>query len=217
MIRFLVLIISSCLIFGACKSKPKTVEQTQNKEQVEKEMKKTKSLQNGDVNLIGFKDNKAITASGRVVTIPGLMDEKQSTYFLVRHAEKTTEKPNPGLTDAGLARAAKLAALLDGLKIDQVMSTDYKRTQDTAAPLAKSKNLSIQSYDPNMQKDLFTDLSVFNKQNVLVVGHSNTIPKLANILIGKEAIAEYDHEDYSNLLIISVSQPGVATYERFQF
>ncbi len=216
MVRLLVLVITSCLIFGACKSKPKTTEAVPKTETTET-VGKTKSLENDDVSLIGFKDNKAVTASGKMVDIPGLTDDKQSTYFLVRHAEKTTEKPNPGLTDAGMARAAKLAALLDGLKIDQVMSTDYKRTQDTAAPLAKSKKLSIQSYDPGMQKDLFTDLSVLNKQNVLVVGHSNTIPQLANILIGKEVIAEYDHEDYSNLLIISISQPGIATYERFQF
>ncbi len=216
MIRFLILVISSLLVFGACKSKPQVTDNISKTEQPQKEIEQTKSPRNDAVNLIGFKDSKAVTANGKLVDIPGLTDEKQSTYFLVRHAEKTKEK-NPGLTEAGMARAAKLAALLDGLKIDQIMSTDYRRTQETAAPLAKAKKLSVQSYDPKMQKDLFTDLTVFNKQNVLVVGHSNTIPKLANILIGKEVIAEYDHEDYSQLLIISISQPGIATYERFEF
>lgn len=216
MVRLIVLISCSFLLLGACKPKPKEAANTPKIAEI-KEMDPVTVSKDDSINLIGFKDNKAVTANGKMVEIPGLKDEKQSTYFLVRHAEKTTERPNPGLTPAGLARAAKLAALLDGLKIDQVMSTDYERTQATAAPLAKSKGLAVQSYDPSMQKDLFTDLSIFNKQNVVVVGHSNTVPKLANILIGKKVIADYSEDDYSQLIIISVSQPGIATYERFEF
>ncbi len=215
MVRSLLIICLSMLAFSACKTEAKTSKKAPKKD-LEKKMTQNKPLKDDSINLIGFKDNKAVTASGKVVAIPGLTDEKQSTYFLVRHAEKTKE-PDPGLTQAGLARAAKLAALLDGLKIDQIMSTDYKRTQATAAPLAKAKNLAVQSYDPSLQKDLFTDLSVLNKQNVVVVGHSNTIPRLANVLIGKEVLADYSEDNYSQLLIISVSQPGIATYERFEF
>ncbi len=215
--RYLFLVFSlSILVFGACKSKPDITSNTSKKEQEQKKAQ-NKSSKDGSINLIGFKANKAVTASGKVVAIPGLTDEKQSTYILVRHAEKITSQPNPGLTEAGLARAAKLAALLDGIKIDQIMSTDYNRTQATAAPLAKAKKLEVQSYDPSMQKDLFTDLAVFNKKNVVVVGHSNTIPKLANVLIGKDVFADYSEDNYSQLLIISVTQPGVATYERFEF
>ena len=211
MIRFLVLIISSFLIFGACKTEPKTSDSSEKK--MEKKSISKKNVQN----LIGFKDQKAVTADGKVVDIPGLTDEKQSTYFLVRHAEKMSDSPDPDLTESGMARAAKLAALLDGLKIDQVMSTDYKRTQATVGPLAKAKNLAVQSYDPSMQKDLFTDLSVFNKQNVVVVGHSNTIPALANVLIGKEVFSDYADDYYSQLVIVSLSQPGMASYEQFEF
>jgi len=211
MIRTVILIFVGLLFFAACKPKPQTTDPVSEKKV------QAKKLKNDAVNLIGFKDLKAVTANGKVVEIPGLSDEKQSTYFLVRHAEKMTDGSDPELTPAGLARSAKLAALLDNLKIDQVMSTDYKRTQATAAPLAKAQNLVVQSYDPSMQQDLFTDLSVFKKQNVVVVGHSNTIPQLANALIGKEVIAEYSEDDYSQLIIISLSQPGMATFERFEF
>jgi len=30
-------------------------------------------------------------------------------------------------------------------------------------------------------------------------------------------IAEYSEDDYSQLIIISLSQPGMATFERFEF
>jgi len=215
MVRLLILICLSMLAFSACKSEAK-VSKTEPKKDIEKKASQSNPSKDDSINLIGFKANQAVTASGKVVTIPGLIDEKQSTYILVRHAEKT-KGSNPGLTEAGLARAAKLAALLDGIKIDQIMSTDYKRTQATAAPLAKAKNLVVHSYDPSTQKDLFTDLSVLNKQNVVVVGHSNTIPRLANVLIGKEVLEDYSEDNYSQLLIISLSQPGMATYERFEF
>ncbi len=211
MVRFIVLILSSLLVFGACKTK------TTPGDSSEKKTDKTSLKKDGARNLIGFKDNKAVTAKGKVIDIPGLTDDKQSTYFLVRHAEKMSGSQDPGLTPQGLARAAKLAALLDGLKIDQIMSTDYNRTQATVAPLAEAKKLAVQSYDPSMQTDLFTDLSVFNKQNVVVVGHSNTIPSLANTLIGKNVFTDYPESEYSQLVIISLSQPGVASYEQFEF
>jgi len=211
MVRFLVLIFSSLLVFSACRTEPKSGDGS------EKKMEKTALKKDGARNLIGFKDNKAVTANGKVIDIPGLTDDKQSTYFLVRHAEKMSDSKDPGLTTAGQARAAKLAALLDGLKIDQVMSTNYNRTQSTVAPLAKAKKLAVQSYDPSTQKDLFTDLTVFNKQNVVVVGHSNTTPQLANILIGKDVFSDYPEDEYSQLIIVSLSQPGMATYEKFEF
>lgn len=211
MVRILFLFCAGFLLFGSCKSETKVTASTPEK------VDQTKTKKVGANNLIGFKENNAVTSGGKLVEIPGLADEKQSTYFLVRHAEKIKGVKNPGLTDAGLARAAKLAALLSGLQIDQIMSTDYKRTQATVAPLAKAHKLNVQSYDPSMQKDLFTDLTVFNKQNVVVVGHSNTIPKLANILIGKEVIENYPESEYSQLIIVSLSQPGMASFERFTF
>jgi Fructose-2,6-bisphosphatase len=212
MVRILILFFASILLFNGCKSETKATTSTPKKVDPVKTPKKANAN-----NLIGFKDHQAVTTGGKLVEIPGLADEKQSTYFLVRHAEKQTGVKNPGLTEAGLARAAKLTALLSGLQIDQIMSTDYKRTQATVAPLAKAHKINVQSYDPSMQKDLFTDLTVFNKQNVVVVGHSNTIPKLANILIGKEVIENYPESEYSQLIIISLSQPGMASFERFTF
>jgi hypothetical protein len=57
--------------------------------------------------------------------------------FLVRHAEKQTDGEDPALTAAGRQRALELARLLGESGISEVYSTDFARTRDTAAPLAR--------------------------------------------------------------------------------
>ena len=70
----------------------------------------------------------------------------QHTVFLVRHAERADTTPgaarrwptDPDLSDAGRARAESLAAALKDAKITAIYTTEFKRTQQTAAPLAKA-------------------------------------------------------------------------------
>jgi hypothetical protein len=50
------------------------------------------------------------------------------------------------------------------------------------------------------------------KGTVVICGHSNTIPALANILIGKEQYKTFDDSDYGNLLII---KDGTVTHLRY--
>ena len=49
---------------------------------------------------------------------------KSDAVFLVRHAEKTTDKTDPGLTDAGKVRAIALADRLAGEGITHIHSSD---------------------------------------------------------------------------------------------
>ena len=69
--------------------------------------------------------------------------------YLIRHAEKdrsdSTNK-NPSLTIQGLERANKWALFFKDKNIAAVYSTNYKRTQQTALPIAKEQNLEIISY-----------------------------------------------------------------------
>src|SRR5438045_7579771 len=62
----------------------------------------------------------------------------QSTIFFVRHAEKAGGGgDNPDLSEAGRARAESLATVLKDADISAIYTTELKRTQQTAAPLAK--------------------------------------------------------------------------------
>jgi broad specificity phosphatase PhoE len=59
----------------------------------------------------------------------------QSTIFVVRHAEKADATKDPDLSEAGRARAEALAKALRDAKIAAIYATEFKRTQQTAAPL----------------------------------------------------------------------------------
>jgi hypothetical protein len=68
--------------------------------------------------------------------------------FLVRHGEKRDSGKDPQLTSAGRERAVALANTLRDAEIQQVHSSDYARTRDTAAPTAQEIGVPVQYYDP---------------------------------------------------------------------
>ncbi|WP_051279843.1 SixA phosphatase family protein [Hellea balneolensis] len=124
-----------------------------------------------------------------------------ATYYLVRHAEKTAEKLDPGLTQAGQKRASDLADRLSKIPLTAVYSSDYIRTRDTAAPIAILKNLEVILYDP---RDLDSFAKGIVKQNghILIVGHSNTTPQLSALLGGPEGTAIVEATEYDRLYIL---------------
>lgn len=125
----------------------------------------------------------------------------EATYYLVRHAEKTKEQNDPGLTDAGRQRAQDLAVRLNGIPLSKIYSSDYKRTRDTAAPIAASKNLEVVIYNP---RDLegFSQKLLRETGHILVVGHSNTTPNLSEFLGGKSGAPIVEATEYDRLYIL---------------
>lgn len=103
-----------------------------------------------------------------------------TTIYLVRHAEKATGK-NPELTEAGQQRAEDLAAFFKGKNVTEVFSTDYRRTQQTAAPTAKQASRGVGSYSHKKLEEIAEQVRK-KKGTILIVGHSNTTPELAGIL-----------------------------------
>ena len=75
----------------------------------------------------------------------------QHTVFLIRHAERADTSPgtsptmaaDPDLSEAGRARAESLAKALKDAHITAIYATEFKRTQQTAAPLAKALGLTV--------------------------------------------------------------------------
>jgi len=87
------------------------------------------------------------------VVLPAFADTQ--TWYFVRHFEKQSGD-NPSLTDIGHFRAEKLANYFSDKPLTAIYSTDYNRTQQTAAPVAESKNLKILPYNP-VQLSEFTE------------------------------------------------------------
>ena len=141
-------------------------------------------------------------------------DLSTTTYYLIRHAEKDRSDPtnkNPELTEEGVLRAMKWAKYFENLKIDQIFSTDYSRTMQTAAYTASQKQLMVESYDPNdLYNDDFKELTKGN--NVLIVGHSNTTPQFVNAIMGEKKYADIADDENGLIYIVTIHQ-GVKNVE----
>lgn len=131
-----------------------------------------------------------------------------TTYILVRHAEKIKDVKDPDLTKEGLERAKSLEYLFKDVKIAAIYSSDYKRTQQTALPVAKAKKIIVQSYDPRNLEGLVEEVAKkYKGKTVLIVGHSNTTPALTNLLIGTN-YSSFDESIYDNFFMVNVLEKG---------
>jgi 2,3-bisphosphoglycerate-dependent phosphoglycerate mutase len=128
------------------------------------------------------------------------------TYYVVRHAEKATATSNMSsdvpLTPDGEQRAIDLREALKNKKIEYVYSTNTIRTRTTAQPTADHFGLKIETYGPRPDT-AFINLLKTKKKNTLVVGHSNTIDDIVNMLCGEKKVSgDLPETDYDNLFTV---------------
>jgi len=128
----------------------------------------------------------------------------QTTIFIVRHAEKADASKDPDLSEAGQVRAGALAKMLRDANITAIYVTEFKRTQETAAPLARTLSVSPISLTAKDVGTLATKLRA-SHGNALVVGHGNTIPDLIKALGLSEPI-NIAENDYDDLFIVILSE-----------
>lgn len=140
------------------------------------------------------------------VSISSMAADGEHTIYLFRHAEKITGLTDGGLTGQGKQRAENIAQMLKNVAAEHVYSTDFIRTQQTAAPLAKILNLPIESYNPRLLADFSQRLKSANGVSV-VAGHSNTTPNLVKLLGGEPGSAIGENE-YSRLYQVTLSGAG---------
>jgi len=128
-------------------------------------------------------------------------------YYIVRHAEKLTPAANMtsdvDLTPEGKQRATELARILKTKKVAYVYSTSTIRTLSTAAPTADFFGVEIRIYGPRPDEKFITELKSL-KKNTLIVGHSNTVDDIVNMLCGEIKIpADLQDWEYSNLFVVN--------------
>ena len=139
-------------------------------------------------------------------------DQEMTTFILVRHAEKVADgTSDPALTEEGIARANKIRSMFYDVDITAIYSTNYRRTKMTVAPLAEAKKMEITIYDPGEIADFSQKLLLNNAGGTVIIsGHSNTTPILANMLLNEEKLEQFEDDDYGNLLIITTKAAGNA-------
>jgi len=146
-----------------------------------------------------------------------------TTIIFVRHAEKAAlPASDPGLSEAGQRRVAELTRqLVDAdvvAGIDAVYSTAYRRTQDTAGPIADALDLPINNYDAaDTETVLETILKDHKGKIILVVGHSDTVPELIANLGASKKVPPIAENEYDNIYIISIPWFGKTKTIRLRF
>jgi broad specificity phosphatase PhoE len=127
----------------------------------------------------------------------------QPIVVIVRHAEKAANGgDDPDLSSTGRARANELARILKDSGITAIFTTEFKRTQETAAPTATSIHLTPTVVAAKDTAALVTKLHQLNG-NALVVGHGDTIPNIIKAL-GINVPVNIPDADYSELLIVTL-------------
>lgn len=97
------------------------------------------------------------------------------------------------------------------------LRTDFVRTSETAAPLAralKKEPVVLPKGDPRLLVErLRTDHS---GQTVLLVGHTDTLPGLAKAL-GYPAEIKIEPQDFSNLFVVAAMGSGAPVLLRLRY
>jgi len=149
----------------------------------------------------------------------------QQAIILVRHAEKATDSNEPGvpLSEAGAARANRLAGMLQAAGITAVYATDTVRARKTAEPLAKSAGLEIRTYAPRNAEGkpapqiLIERLKKEEPRGVVfVVGHSNTVAELLAAL-GDPGKVEIPATQYDDLFVVVPRAGGPPSVVRLKY
>jgi len=146
-----------------------------------------------------------------------------TTVLVVRHAERAREEGrDPALAPEGVARAEALAVALADAGVTAIYATPYRRTRETAAPLAARFGLEIRATPvaggiEAHAREVARRVVAENPGGVvLVVGHSNTVPAIVRELTGL-SVPELSEDAYGDLFIVQLPGEGKARLIRARF
>jgi broad specificity phosphatase PhoE len=117
--------------------------------------------------------------------------------ILVRHADRASSADDSPLSAAGLTRAKDLAAALRDARVTAIITTKKVRSRATAQPLAAATGLNPIELEGDVEEVVKTVRSQAGGV-LLVVGHSDTIPRIITALGGPTlppniCAATFDH------------------------
>lgn len=142
------------------------------------------------------------------------------TIVLVRHTEKDTtdtKNPDPVLSAEGKERAVRLMKAIKKYKPHEIFATAYKRTQQTAEPIANARKKQVQTYDAGKQAEFVSKIMASNTDHYLIVGHSNTIPPLANLLAKKEIFRNLVDAEHGVIWVIRLRKGVLKKVEIYTY
>lgn len=139
--------------------------------------------------------------------------QHKNYIYLVRHAEKGSEPAgNVNLNERGYARAEALKDVLVQKKITYIFSTNTNRSQETAQPLSNQISIPISNY-ANDTLGKFVSKCLGLKQNILIVGHSNTVIIILDSFHVSHTVKQFPETNYNSLFIITLKKGKVANFK----
>lgn len=148
-----------------------------------------------------------------------------TTVIFVRHAEKATlPTEDPALSEAGQQRAAELARqlvdadVLPGVGVDAVYSTSYRRSVETAKPVADALDLPVLMYDASDTAAIIEAIvKEYKGKIILVVGHSNTVPEMIANMGASKNVPEISEDEYDNIYVVTIPWFGKTKTIRLRY
>jgi broad specificity phosphatase PhoE len=145
-----------------------------------------------------------------------------TVVLVVRHAEKASDAEDSPLSEAGVQRAQALARAAGDAGAGAIYTTQFKRSRDTAQPLAERLGVAVTEMPVNLQnpgdygRRLAADvLAKHRGQTVVVVGHANTVAAIVEGLSGRQAAS--GDAQYGDMYIVNVPPTGPATMIKAQY
>jgi broad specificity phosphatase PhoE len=144
-----------------------------------------------------------LPAVAACATTPAAAPAPEPTFFVMRHLHTPQGERDPDLTAEGRAAAERLAGMFTRERPAAIYVSGFKRSQQTAAPLAARLGLTPIVYDPADTPGLVARVRA-GPQPALIVGHSNTVPEIVQQLGGTRP-GDLTHPDFGDLWRIAAN------------
>lgn len=150
---------------------------------------------------------------------PARRFQAPTVVIVVRHGEKAARPADdPPLSLEGSKRAIRLSTIAQAVGVEAIFVTQARRTRETAEPSASLLNAPITSVPVNSARD--DDIAAYAEalkqrilsdhrgKAVLVVGHSNTAPKVAGALGNRTLPNLNDATEFDAIFFVVVPETG---------
>jgi broad specificity phosphatase PhoE len=144
-----------------------------------------------------------------------------TVVLLVRHAERAPGTGDVPISDVGQSRAQALAEIGKVAGVSAIITTQFQRTRQTAAPLAEALGITpvvvgTQSDGAKHAAEVAAAVRQQAGKTVLVVGHSNTVAAIVAAL-GGPRFPDYCDPAYDNLVTMVLDAEGGVRTVRSKF
>ena len=146
-----------------------------------------------------------------------------TTVIFVRYANLLAgDAANPGLSAAGRRRASELARVVGDIDVvagvDAIFATQYRKSQETADPLAQKLQLPVQVVEASNIRGLADMiLQEYKGKIVLVVTDAEALPQLIRRFQGSKKLPPMADSEHDNLYIVSIPWYGKVKTLRVKF